>query len=71
MTWSFPVGRLFGSETRIHATFFLLLWIGVAAFLEGGLPAAISSIVFIAASSEISDVVMRNLARSRRDDRQL
>ncbi len=50
MTWSFPIGRLFGSEVRIHATFFLLLlWIGVAAFLEGGWPAALQNVLFILA----------------------
>jgi stage IV sporulation protein FB len=50
MTWSFPVGRLFGSEIRIHATFFLLLlWIGAAAWMEGGLPAALSNVAFILA----------------------
>ena len=28
MSWSFPIGRLFGSEIRVHVTFLLLLlWI--------------------------------------------
>lgn len=41
MTWSFPIGRLLGSEVRIHVTFLLLLaWIGVARYIEGGAPAA-------------------------------
>lgn len=48
MTWSFPIGRLFGSELRVHATFFLLLlWIGAVAWVEGGWPAAAENIAFI------------------------
>jgi len=50
MTWSFSLGRLFGSELRVHLTFFLLLvWIGVAAYSEGGLPAAIENVGFVVA----------------------
>ncbi len=50
MTWSFPVGRILGTEVRVHATFFLLLlWIGVAGFLEGGSRDAIVSLLFILA----------------------
>ncbi|MFT7596663.1 MAG: Zn-dependent protease/CBS domain-containing protein, partial [Paracoccaceae bacterium] len=50
MTWSFSLGRLFGSELRVHITFFLLLaWVGVAAYSDGGLPAAIENIGFILA----------------------
>jgi stage IV sporulation protein FB len=50
MSWSFPIGRLWGSEIRIHITFFLLLaWIGVAHYRVGGVPAAIEGIVFILA----------------------
>lgn len=49
MAWSFPLGRVFGTEIRIHLTFFLLLaWIGVVHGREGGLPAAIEGIGFIA-----------------------
>jgi Zn-dependent protease/CBS domain-containing protein len=37
MSWSFPIGHLFGSEIRVHATFFLLLaWIGLAGYAAGG-----------------------------------
>ncbi len=50
MSWSFPIARLFGSEIRIHVTFFLLLaWIGIAHYQRGGWPAAIEGIVFILA----------------------
>ncbi|MEL6169489.1 MAG: site-2 protease family protein [Pseudomonadota bacterium] len=50
MTWSFPIGRLLGSELRIHATFFLLiLWIAVSAWLAGGPAAAIVNIAFVLA----------------------
>jgi stage IV sporulation protein FB len=50
MSWSFPIARLFGSEIRIHVTFFLLLaWIGIAHYQQGGWPAAVQGIVFILA----------------------
>ena len=48
MAWSFTIARIFGSEIRIHATFFLLLlWIGVAHYQQGGMPAAITGVFFI------------------------
>ncbi len=35
MSWSIPLGRVAGSEIRIHLTFLILLaWIGVAAYLQ-------------------------------------
>ncbi len=50
MGWSFPVGRILGSEVRIHATFFLLLlWIGVSAYMAGGLEGALVNLAFILA----------------------
>src|SRR3954469_18991764 len=50
MSWSFPIGRLFGSEIRVHVTFLLLLlWIGIAHYQQGGAPAAVSGIAFILA----------------------
>jgi stage IV sporulation protein FB len=50
MAWSFPIARIFGSEIRIHVTFFLLLaWIGIAHYLQGGPPAAVEGIAFIVA----------------------
>ncbi len=50
MSWSFAIGRLFGSELRVHITFFLLLaWIGYVAYAEGGPEAALSNILFVLA----------------------
>jgi Zn-dependent protease/CBS domain-containing protein len=50
MSWSFPIGRLFGSEVRIHVTFFLLLaWIGIAHYQQGGWAAALDGVAFILA----------------------
>ncbi|TCP41017.1 site-2 protease family protein [Rhodovulum marinum] len=50
MTWSFPIGHLFGSELRVHATFFLLLaWIGAAAWIASGPVAALVNVVFVLA----------------------
>ncbi len=50
MAWSFTIARIFGSEVRIHITFFLLLlWIGVAHYQQGGMPAAIEVFIFILA----------------------
>ncbi|MFZ7090692.1 site-2 protease family protein [Primorskyibacter sp. 2E233] len=50
MTWSFPLGRLFGSELRVHATFFLLLaWVGASAYSTGGASAALINLGFIIA----------------------
>ncbi|MBE1282355.1 MAG: CBS domain-containing protein [Rhodobacteraceae bacterium] len=50
MVWSFPVGKLLGSEVRIHVTFFLLLaWVGYAAYVDGGSQAALENVVFVIA----------------------
>lgn len=50
MKWSFPIGRIAGSELRIHLTFFLLLlWIGIVAYRSGGTAAAVDGIAFIVA----------------------
>jgi stage IV sporulation protein FB len=50
MSWSFPIGRLLGSEVRVHATFFLLLaWIGAAAWMIGGPAAAAENLLFVLA----------------------
>jgi stage IV sporulation protein FB len=48
MSWSFPIGRLLGSELRVHATFFLLLiWIGGVAWAQAGPMAALVNVVYI------------------------
>jgi Zn-dependent protease len=50
MAWSFPIARLFGSELRVHVTFFLILiWIGTIGYGQGGMPAAIQNVIFILA----------------------
>ncbi len=50
MGWSLPLGRIAGTEVRIHVTFFLLLaWFGISAGLTAGGPAAVDSIAFIVA----------------------
>jgi stage IV sporulation protein FB len=50
MSWSFPIGRLFGSEVRVHVTFFLLLaWIAIAHYQQGGTQAAVEGVGFILA----------------------
>ncbi len=50
MAWSFSLGRLFGTDVRVHLTFFLLLaWVGYAAFAEAGWPGAVSNILFVIA----------------------
>lgn len=48
MPWSFPIGHLFGSELRVHVTFFLLLgWIGIVGWLNGGPAAAAVNLIYI------------------------
>ncbi|SPF76360.1 Putative zinc metalloprotease Rip3 [Aliiroseovarius pelagivivens] len=48
MSWSFPIGRLFGSQLRVHATFFLLLaFIGASTWSESGPEAALWTVVFV------------------------
>ncbi|HUG63098.1 MAG TPA: site-2 protease family protein [Methylomirabilota bacterium] len=50
MTWSITVGRIAGSEIRIHLTFLILLaWIGIAQYLQGGAAAALDSVLFVIA----------------------
>lgn len=50
MAWSFPIGHLFGSQIRVHVTFFLLLaWIGFSSWQQGGTAAAAQGILFIIA----------------------
>lgn len=48
MAWSFLVGRIAGTEIRIHITFFILLvWIGIAHYRDSGLETAALGLLFI------------------------
>ncbi len=50
MGWSISVGRILGTEVRIHLTFFLLVaWFAASAGVRGGQSAAIDAVVFILA----------------------
>jgi stage IV sporulation protein FB len=50
MAWSFPIARFYGTEIRIHLTFFLiLLWFWVSYYHQGGTPAAIEGTLFVIA----------------------
>lgn len=50
MQWSYRLLRVGDTEIRIHLTFvMLLLWFGIVYFQEGGLPAAVEGVGFLAA----------------------
>ena len=50
MGWSFSLGRIAGTEVRIHVTFFLLLaWFGLAAGMAGTAADGIEAVLFILA----------------------
>ena len=51
MSWSWHLGRLFGIDTRVHASFLLvLLWAGLSSYGSGGtLVAALAGVVFMVA----------------------
>ena len=50
MQWSLPVGRIAGSEIRIHLTFLLLLlWIGIVHYQSGGASAATEGVLYVIA----------------------
>jgi Zn-dependent protease/CBS domain-containing protein len=50
MTWSFSLGRIAGTEVRVHFTFLLLVaWYGIAAGLRSGSSAALEAVLFILA----------------------
>ena len=75
MAWSLYVGRLFGSQLRLHATFFLLLlWIGASVFSTGGTGAALASLAFILAlfasvlAHECGHILMARLLGVRTPD---
>ena len=48
MNWSLTIGRIAGTDIRLHITFLLFLaWIGFSDYLAGGVPAAVDSLVFL------------------------
>jgi Zn-dependent protease len=48
MGWSLTIGRIAGTDVRLHFTFLLFLaWIGIADYLQGGIAAAIDSVAFL------------------------
>jgi Zn-dependent protease/CBS domain-containing protein len=48
MNWSFSIGRILGSEIRVHITFFLLLaWIAISYYRVSGYDAAVNAVAFI------------------------
>src|SRR5687768_2397231 len=50
MTWSFSLGRIAGTEVRVHFTFLLLVaWYGIAAGIRGGQAEAVEAVLFILA----------------------
>lgn len=50
MRWSYRLGRIAGTDIKVHVTFFLLLaWLAFQAYSEGGAAAAIDRSVFIIA----------------------
>lgn len=50
MRWSFSLGRVLGSDLRVHVTFLLLLaWVAYAAFVAGGWSLALTDTLFVVA----------------------
>jgi len=48
MRWSFKIATVAGTEVKVHATFALLVaWIGLVHYTQGGIPAAVSGVIFI------------------------
>lgn len=48
MNWSLTIGRIAGTDVKLHVTFLIFLaWIGVSDYLAGGPAAALDSIVFL------------------------
>jgi Zn-dependent protease/CBS domain-containing protein len=48
--WSLSLGRIAGTEVRLHVTFALLIaWFGISAWLRGGPAAAADAVVFVLA----------------------
>jgi Zn-dependent protease len=50
MRWSYTIGRIAGTEVKVHVTFPLLLaWIAYTAYVQAGTAAALADVVFVAA----------------------
>ncbi|MCS6851486.1 MAG: site-2 protease family protein [Gemmataceae bacterium] len=50
MSWSIKIGRVAGTDVKIHVTFLLLLiWVAMVYYSEGGINAAIDGVVFVLA----------------------
>jgi stage IV sporulation protein FB len=50
MRWSYTIGRIRGTEIKVHVTFFLLLaWFGYTAYREAGPAAAATDTLFLVA----------------------
>jgi stage IV sporulation protein FB len=50
MSWSFSLGRIAGTQVRVHFTFLLLVaWYAIAVGLKGGQAAAVQATIFILA----------------------
>jgi stage IV sporulation protein FB len=50
MTWSFRLGRILGTEVKIHFTFLLLIaWLGITSYQQGGTAVAIAETGFMLA----------------------
>jgi stage IV sporulation protein FB len=48
MRWSYTIGRIAGTEVKVHITFLLLLaWIAYSAYVEAGTAAAMGDVVFV------------------------
>jgi len=48
MRWSYTIGRIAGTEVKVHVTFLLLLaWIAYSAYVEAGTAAALGDVVFV------------------------
>jgi stage IV sporulation protein FB len=48
MRWSYTIGRIRGTEVKVHVTFFLLLaWIAYGAYQQGGTTAAVDVTLFV------------------------
>ena len=62
-TWSWEIGRLFGIDIFVHATFLLLLlWVGLTHLLQGGVRAALDGLGLILAV--FATVVLHELSHA-------